>query len=109
MAHPDTAWNALFQAYGNLSGRVERRRRRTVAAAAGRQHRLVFRRHLSRADLSRRNPLAATTGMAHNSAVLYRDGHLGPTYARRPAFGGYNGTADYTWVAPPPPYPADAL
>jgi hypothetical protein len=51
-----------------------------------------------------RPPLS--TGLAHNSAVLYRDGHLGPTYARPAGPGGYSGVGDYTWVTPPPPYPA---
>jgi hypothetical protein len=39
--------------------------------------------------------------------VLYRNGTLGPTYAAAPGLGGYSGNADYTWVTPPPPYPAD--
>ena len=45
-----------------------------------------------------------TSGGGHNSAVLYRDGHLGPTYSFPPGPFGYQGMADYTWVAPPPPY-----
>jgi hypothetical protein len=103
-AHPDTAWNDLFQAYGNSSG--------AWSGGDGAQS-------LRLPDGSTtwffadtflgpvgpggtRSP--GTTGLAHNSAVLYRGGHLGPTYAGQPGFGGYTSTADYTWVGPPPPY-----
>ena len=106
VARPDAAWNALFQAYGNLSG--------AWSGGDGAQS-------LPLPDGSTvwffadtflgqtypggtRSP--ATTGLAHNSAVLYRDGHLGPTYAGAPGLGGYDSAADYTWVVPPPSYPA---
>ena len=106
LAEPDTAWNNLFQAYGNTSG--------TWSGGDGAQSLLLpdggtlwffSDTFLGQIDPGgTRSPL--TTGIAHNSAVLYRDGRLGPTYAA-PGLGGYNSTADYSWVAPPPPYPAD--
>jgi hypothetical protein len=103
----DAAWDDLFQAYGNSSG--------AWSGGDGAQS-------LPLPDGSTvwffadtflgpvgpdgtRSP--ATTGIAHNSAVLYRGGRLGPTDAGAPGFGGYDSTGDYTWVAPPPPYPAD--
>ena len=105
-ARPDAAWNALFQAYGNLSG--------AWSGGDGAQS-LVLPDGSTMwffADTflgetypgGTRSP--AATGLAHNSAVLYRDGYLGPTYAMAPGPGGYNGATDYTWVAPPPSYPA---
>jgi hypothetical protein len=107
LAEPNTAWNALFQAYGNLSG--------AWSGGDGAQALLLpdggtlwFFSDTFLGQIGpgvTRSPL--TTGIAHNSAVLYRDGRLGPTYAGAPGLGGYNGTADYSWVAPPPPYPAD--
>jgi hypothetical protein len=105
-ARPDTAWDALFQGYGNLSG--------AWSGGDGAQSLLLpdgstvwffADTFLGVTDPGgTRSPL--TTGLAHNSAVVYRDGHLGPTYARPAGPGGYNGNTDYTWVAPPPPYPA---
>lgn len=107
LAEQDTAWNNLFQAYGNLSG--------MWSGGDGAQSLLLpdgaaiwffSDTFLGQIDPGgTRSPL--TTGIAHNSAVLYHDGHLGPTYAGAPGLGGYNSTADYSWVAPPPPYPAD--
>jgi hypothetical protein len=105
-ARPDGAWDQLFQGYGNLSGQW--------SGGDGAQSLLLpdgstmwfF------ADTYLGQPApdgtrtAASTGLAHNSAVLYRDGHLGPTYAQPPGFGGYNAATDYTWVDPPPPYSA---
>jgi hypothetical protein len=106
VARPDTAWDDLFQAYGNLSG--------AWSGGDGAQSLLLpdgstmwffADTYLGGTDPGgTRSPL--NTGLAHNSAVLYRDGHLGPTYAGTPGLGGYNNTADYTWVAPPPPYSA---
>jgi len=105
-ARPDTAWDDLFQAYGNLSGQW--------SGGDGAQSLLMPHgstiwffadTYLGATDPgSTRSPFS--TGLAHNSAVLYRGGHLGPTYAQPPGPGGYTSTADYTWVAPPPPYPA---
>jgi len=107
VAHPDTAWDDLFQAYGDSSG--------AWSGGDGAQSLLLpdgstvwffadtFLGQIGPGGT--RSP--ATTGLAHNTAVLYRGGRLGPTYALAPEFGGYNSTADYTWVAPPPPYPAD--
>jgi hypothetical protein len=103
---PDRAWDALFQGYGNLSG--------AWSGGDGAQSLVLpdgstvwF---FADTYLGTTNPGGTrslfTTGLAHNSAVLYRDGHLGPTYAGSPGLDGYNGDADYTWVAPPPPYTA---
>jgi hypothetical protein len=103
-AYPDTAWNNLFQGYGNLSGQWNggdgAQSLRLPDGAA-----IWFFADTFLGPISpglTRSP--DTTGVAHNSAVLYRGGHLGPTYATAPGFGGYNGTTDYTWVGPPPPY-----
>lgn len=105
-ARPDAAWDGLFQAYGNLSG--------AWSGGDGAQSLLLpdgstvwF---FADTFLGPTGPggtrSAFTTGLAHNSAVLYRDGHLGPTYAGPAGPGGYNANSDYTWVDPPPPYPA---
>lgn len=103
-ARPDTAWDGLFQGYGNLSG--------AWSGGDGAQSLLLpdgstvwffADTFLGATDPGgTRSPF--TTGLAHNSAVVYRDGHLGPTYAGPAGLGGYNGNTDYTWVAPPPPY-----
>jgi hypothetical protein len=105
-ARPDAAWNALFQAYGNLSG--------AWSGGDGAQSLLLpdgatvwfFADTFLGETYPGGTRSPATTGLAHNSAVLYRDGHLGPTYAGGPGLGGYNGAADYTWAVPPPSYPA---
>ena len=107
VAHQDSAWDDLFQAYGNLSG--------AWSGGDGAQSLLLpdgstvwF---FADTFLGQTGPggtrSPATTGLAHNAAVLYRDGHLGPTYAGAPGLGGYDSSGDYTWVAPPPPYAAD--
>jgi Domain of unknown function (DUF5005) len=104
---PDTAWDGLFQAYGNLSG--------TWSGGDGAQSlplpdgsTVWFFADTFLGPVSPEGTRSASsTGMAHNSAVLYRNGHLGPTSAGAPGPGGYDSTADYTWVAPPPAYPAD--
>jgi hypothetical protein len=106
-ATPDTAWDNLFQAYGNLSG--------AWSGGDGAQSLLLpdgstiwfFADTFLGGVMPGGTRSPFTTGNAHNSAVLYRDGALGPTEAGAPGFGGYNGSADYTWVAPPPPYPAE--
>ena len=49
-----------------------------------------------------RHALPIPDRFAHNSAVLYRYGLLGPTDALPPGPGGYDGATDYTWVTPPP-------
>jgi hypothetical protein len=105
-ARPDSAWDGLFQAYGNLSG--------AWSGGDGAQSlplpdgsTVWFFADTFLGPVSPQGTRsAASTGIAHNSAVLYRDGHLGPTSARLPGLGGYNSDADYTWVAPPPAYPA---
>jgi len=106
-AHPDTAWDGLFQAYGNLSGAWSGGDgAQSMALPDGGTVWFFADTFLGTIDPGgTRSPV--TTGLAHNSAVLYRDGRLGPTYAGAPGIGGYNSIADYTWVAPPPPYPAD--
>ena len=107
VTHPDAAWDDLFQAYGDSSG--------AWSGGDGAQSlqlpdgSTVW--FFADTFLGQTGPggtrSPATTGLAHNAAVLYRDGHLGPTYAVAPGFGGYNSTTDYTWVTPPPPYPAN--
>lgn len=104
-ARQDTAWNALFQGYGNLSGQWSGGDgAQSVLLPDGSTMWFFADSFLGQPDPGgTRSP--ANTGLAHNTAVLYRGGHLGPTYARPAGPGGYNGGADYTWVAPPPPYP----
>ncbi len=105
-AGPDTAWDGEFQAYGDLSGAWS-------GGDGGQSLRLpdgatVW--FFADTFLGPTGPgetrSGLSTGIAHNSAVLYRAGHLGPTFAAPAASGGYTGTGDYTWVQPPPPYPA---
>jgi hypothetical protein len=106
VARPDAAWNALFQAYGNLSGAWSGGDgAQSLPLPDGSTVWFFADTFLGQTGPGgTRSPV--TTGLAHNSAVLYRDGHLGPTYAGAPGLGGYNGAADYTWVVPPPSYPA---
>jgi hypothetical protein len=102
----DAAWNQLFQGYGNLSGQWSGGDgAQALPLPDGGTIWFFADTYLGATDPSgARAPL--TTGVAHNSAVLYRGGHLGPTYAQAPALGGYTSAGDYTWVTPPPPYPA---
>jgi hypothetical protein len=103
IAHSDTAWDSLFQGYGNLSG--------AWSGGDGAQSLLMpdgsTMWFFADTFLGQTNPglnrSVLTSGGAHNSAVLYHDGHLGPTYAAPDPFG-YNNMSDYTWVDPPPPY-----
>jgi len=106
-AEPDTAWNDLFQAYGNSSGAWNGGDgAQALPLPDGSTVWFFSDTFLGPVGPGgTRSPL--TTGTAHNSAVLYRSGRLGPTYAGAPGLGGYDSGADYTWVAPPPPYPAD--
>lgn len=104
-AKPDNAWDAEFQAYGDLSG--------AWSGGDGAQSLVLpdgatvwfFADTFLGPTGPGETRAAFNTGLAHNSALLYRSGHLGPTFADPPAFGGYSGTGDYTWVTPPPPYP----
>jgi hypothetical protein len=105
-ARSDTAWDNLFQAYGNLSGAWSGGDgAQSLPLPDGSTVWFFADTYLGPTDPGgTRSPLI--TGLAHNSAVLYRNGHLGPTYAQPPAATGYTNTADYTWVPPPPPYPS---
>jgi Fibronectin type III domain len=106
VAVPDLAWDDLFQDYGDSSG--------TWSGGDGAQSLLMpdgsttwffGDTYLGATDPDGTRP-PLNTGVAHNSAVLYRDGMLGPAYAAAPGSGGYSYTGDYTWVIPPPAYPA---
>jgi hypothetical protein len=107
VAEQDTTWNNRFQAYGNLSGAWSGGDgAQSLALPDGSTMWFFSDTFLGPVGPgSTRSPFV--TGLAHNSAVLYRGGSLGPTNAGAPGLGGYNSAADYTWVAPPPPYPAD--
>jgi hypothetical protein len=105
-AVPDLAWDDLFQDYGDSSG--------TWSGGDGAQSLLLpdgstmwffGDTYLGATDADGTRP-PLNTGPAHNSAVLYRGGTLGPTSAAAPGSGGYSYTGDYTWVTPPPAYPA---
>jgi hypothetical protein len=105
-ARPDAAWNALFQGYGNLSGAWNGGDgAQSLLMPDGSTTWFFADTFLGATDPGGARP-PLSTGLAHNSAVLYRDGHLGPTSAQPPPVGGYSGAGDYTWVTPPPPYPA---
>jgi hypothetical protein len=106
VARPDAAWNALFQAYGNLSGAWSGGDGAQSLPLPDGSTAWFFADSFLGETYPGGTRSPATTGLAHNSAVLYRDGHLGPTYAGAPGLGGYDGAADYTWVVPPPSYPA---
>jgi Domain of unknown function (DUF5005) len=103
---PDLAWGDLFQDYGDTSG--------TWNGGDGAQSLLLpdgstvwffADTYLGVVNSDGTRP-PLNTGTAHNSAVLYRDGTLGPAYAAAPGSTGYSYTGDYTWVAPPPAYPS---
>jgi hypothetical protein len=104
IARPDAAWDSLFQAYGNLSG--------AWSGGDGAQSLLLpdgstmwfFADTFFGKTYAGGIRSQLTSGGGHNSAVLYRDGHLGPTLSFPPGPFGYQNMADYTWVAPPPPY-----
>ena len=105
-ARPDTAWNDLFQGYGNLSGAWSGGDgAQALPMPDGSTIWFFADTFLGATDPGGTRP-PLSTGPAHNSAVLYRGGHLGPTWAQPPGAGGYSSAGDYTWVAPPPPYPA---
>jgi hypothetical protein len=104
IAHEDTAWDSLFQGYGNLSG--------AWSGGDGAQSLLMpdgsTMWFFADTFLGQTYPGGTrsiiTSGGAHNSAVLYRNGHLGPTSSFPPGPFGYQNMADYTWVTPPPQY-----
>jgi len=104
-ARPDPAWDGLFQAYGNLSGAWNGGDgAQSLLLPDGATIWFFADTFLGLAGPGgTRSP--GSTGLAHNSAVLYRGGHLGPTYAGAAGLGGYTSAGDYTWVTPPPPYP----
>jgi hypothetical protein len=103
-ARPDTGWDALFQAYGNLSGAWSGGDgAQSLRLPDGSTIWFFADTYLGPTGPGgTRSPFS--TGLAHNTAVLYRGGHLGPTYAQPAGPGGYSGTGDYTWVFPPLPY-----
>lgn len=103
-ARPDQAWDALFQGYGNLSGGWSGGDgAQSLALPGGGTLWFFADSYLGPIGPSGRSP--ASTGAAHNVAVLYRDGQLGPTFSAPPGPSGYTSTGDYTWVTPPPSYP----
>jgi len=105
-ARPDQAWDALFQNYGNLSGQWSGGDgAQSLLLPDGSTTWFFADTYLGQPGPAGNRSLAST-GLAHNSAVLYRDGQLGPTYAQPPGPYGYGSAADYTWVEPPPPYSA---
>jgi hypothetical protein len=104
---PDQAWDDLFQSYGDTSGTWSGGDgAQSLSLPGGATMWFFADSYLGQTNPDGTRPPLAT-GLAHNSAVLYRDGALGPAYAGPPAQGGgYSYAADYTWVAPPPAYPA---
>jgi len=103
-ARPDTTWDNRFQAYGNSSGAWNGGDGAQALVLPGGATMWFFADSYLGALSPGETRSPFTTGTAHNSAVLYRNGVLGPTYAGSPGPFGYSGTGDYTWVGPPPPY-----
>ncbi|HEY1622192.1 MAG TPA: hypothetical protein VGG16_00180 [Streptosporangiaceae bacterium] len=102
---PDAAWDDLFQSYGDTSTAWSGGDgAQSLLLPGGATEWFFADTYLGKTDPDGTRP-PLNTGLAHNSAVLYRDGSLGPTYAA-PAGTGYTDTGDYTWVDPPPAYPA---
>jgi hypothetical protein len=102
---PDVAWDDLFQSYGDTSGAWSGGDgAQSVRLPDGSTMWFFADTYLGKTDPDGTRP-PLSTGLAHNSAVLYRNGALGPTYASAPG-SGYSYAGDYTWVAPPPAYPA---
>jgi hypothetical protein len=104
ISHPDTAWDSLFQHYGNTSN--------AWSGGDGAQQVLLpdgstvwfFADTFFGHTYPNHSRTIATSGGGHNSAILYRDGRLGPTFSLLPGPSGYQSMEDYTWVFPPPPY-----
>jgi hypothetical protein len=105
--YPDVAWDSLFQSYGNTSNAWN--------GGDGAQSLLLpdgatvwfFADSYLGPVAADGVRSAATTGTAHNTAVLYRNGLLGPTFAAPAGLFGYTSGVDYTWVKPPSRYPVD--
>jgi hypothetical protein len=101
---PDTAWDNLFQNYGNLSGAWSGGDGAQALALPSGGTMWFF----SDSYLGQVSPTGMrsqmTMGLAHNTGVYYQNGNLGPTYAQLPSVFGYVNGTDYTWVSPPPPY-----
>ena len=101
---PDAAWDNLFQYYGNVSGAWSGGDgAQALAMPSGGTMWFFSDSYLGQVSaLGSRSQ--TTTGLAHNTAVYYQNGDLGPTYAQLPSIFGYVNGSDYTWVSPPPPY-----
>ena len=104
IAHPDTAWDGLFQGYGNLSGAWSGGDGAQSLPLPDGSTMWFFADTFFGQTYPGGSRSQLTSGGGHNSAVLYRNGHLGPTYSFPPGPFGFQNMADYTWVAPPPPY-----
>jgi hypothetical protein len=104
VVHPDAAWDDLFQSYGNTSGQWSGGDgAQSLSLPDGTTVWFFADTYLGTPGPGgTRSP--TDTGLAHNTAVLYRNGVLGPTYAQPPGWDGYGGAGDYTWVIPPPPF-----
>jgi hypothetical protein len=103
---PDLAWDDLFQDYGDTSGGWSGGDgAQSLVLPDGSTMWFFADTYLGTVDPDGTRPPLGT-GLAHNSAVLYRAGTLGPAYAAPPGGTGYSYTGDYTWAAPPPAYPA---
>jgi hypothetical protein len=104
VVRPDAAWNDLFQSYGNTSGQWSGGDgAQSLPLPDGTTVWFFADTYLGTPGPGgTRSP--SNTGLAHNTAVLYRGGVLGPTYAQPPGWDGYTGAGDYTWVIPPPSF-----
>jgi hypothetical protein len=107
-ATPDTTWDDLFQSYGDTSGAWNGGDgAQSLRLPNGNTVWFFADTYLGQVDPDGTRP-PLSTGNAHNSAVVYnaRRGTLGPTEAVSPGSGGYSWDTDYSWVTPPPGYPA---
>jgi Domain of unknown function (DUF5005) len=103
-AHADTAWDDLFQNYGNLSGQwTGGDGAQALALPSGGTMWFFSDSYLGQVSAFGTRA-QSSSGLAHNTGVYYSNGHLGPTYAQLPTIFGYVNESDYTWVSPPPPY-----
>jgi hypothetical protein len=105
--YPDTAWDDEFQSYGDFSGAWSGGDgAQSLELPDGNTMWFFADTYLGQTDSDGTRP-PLSSGIAHNSAVLYNasTGTLGPTSAASGS-GGYNFLTDYSWVDPPPGYPS---
>jgi hypothetical protein len=104
---PDSAWDDEFQSYGDTSDAWSGGDgAQSLELPDGNTMWFFADTYLGQTDSDGTRP-PLSTGLAHNSGVLYNasTGTLGPTSAA-PVSGSYNFLDDYSWVDPPSQYPS---